>query len=327
MHHFLSCDWGTSSFRLSLVNCVNGQILAKVQHDKGIKKIFSRWNNNFRKVDRIGFYLSVIQDSIKDLEKKIGNSLDQIPIIISGMASSSIGMKELPYAKLAFNLNSGDLITEKIVATASFPHDVWLISGLQKEEDVMRGEEVQAIGWYAQNKTNTEEGVLILPGTHSKHLYFSGDQIVDFKTYMTGELYEILSQHSILKNSIIEGSNNDWSKSAQRTFQEGVLLSKAENLSHALFTIRAKTLNSNLDPKNAGHFLSGLLIGHELKHLNSSRIVLACPEKFTQFYQLALNTLLPKSEIQIVAPETAEHLVVLGHLKAFEYIENNRKGI
>src|SRR5690606_28554761 len=99
-----------------------------------------------------------------------------------------------------------------------FDHDVLLLSGLCSVNDVMRGEEVQLLG--LQRYNDNTDALFILPGTHSKHIRVKENNIISFKTYITGELFQILSTHSLLKNSIVKSSTID-----KEAFRKGLALS------------------------------------------------------------------------------------------------------
>lgn len=312
--YFLSCDWGTSSFRLKLVNRKTRKILTSVENSRGIKATFSAWENSGNK-DRIAFYQSILYQAITQLSKQTTIPILQLPIVLSGMVSSSIGMKELPYAECPILLNVKNLVIDHIPRTKEFAHEIHLISGVQKESDVMRGEEIQAIGW-AQNKDLSDaDYILILPGTHSKHFYLESGKLVDFKTYMTGELFEIFSIHSILKNSI--SSKVAWSEKTKNTFTMGVLDSQKGNLSNLLFSIRAKDLQGKWSRGEANFYLSGLLIGNELKNLEREKIVLFGDSKFEKLYKTALETL-DHQNCELIPPQKVENLVVWGQMAVLD---------
>src|SRR3546814_14199624 len=84
------------------------------------------------------------------------------------MASSSLGIEELPYATLPFSLSGNGAVTRKFEASADFPHEILLISGLRSEQDVMRGEETQLLGLAAQGMLPADNAICLFPGTHSK---------------------------------------------------------------------------------------------------------------------------------------------------------------
>src|SRR5450432_1404958 len=123
------------------------------------------------------------------------------------MASSTLGMVELPYKELPFLADGSDLRVETIYANGLFHHDVLLISGARTGDDVMRGEETQLVGCAlgAGYATQAGEQVFIFPGTHSKHVVVREGRVIAFKTYMTGEFFELLSKKSILAGDVEAG--------------------------------------------------------------------------------------------------------------------------
>ena len=158
----LSCDWGTTSFRLRLIDVDTAAVMHEVKSFDGVNAVHNEWlatKKNERV--RLNFYRSFIQSQIEKLNVDVSN----VMVIISGMASSTIGMKELPYAKLPFELSGNNLNIEKFEADNFCKHDILLVSGLQTDVDVMRGEETLLLG------CNIDDDVLVIfPGTHSKHI-------------------------------------------------------------------------------------------------------------------------------------------------------------
>src|SRR5580765_3009969 len=103
MKNFFSCDWGTSSFRLKLIEIESLKVIATETASQGITETFALWKQaNQPEEKRISFYSGFITDHIKSIAKKLNESLDRLPIVLSGMASSNIGMIELPYKKMPF---------------------------------------------------------------------------------------------------------------------------------------------------------------------------------------------------------------------------------
>lgn len=308
---FLSCDWGTSSFRLKLVDKTSGKTLAKIANSEGIRKVFDQWQAQ-GKPDRIPFFQSKIQGFIDEWTQAHNMTLKDQTLVLSGMASSSIGIKELAYAETPFSLNGKDLVTDFMPKNEHCQHDTLLISGVRKKGDVMRGEEVQAMGWHALKADMPKKCLLILPGTHSKHVGIKAGKIIDFNTYMTGELFELIQHHSLLKNDFI--IENEGTEREKQAFTEGVLAGSKGNLTHVLFTIRARVLEKSLFQNEAVYFLNGLLIGQEFLQHPDCPIVLCAASKFHFFYQLALEILKVPVPIIVLTPEEVDNLVVLGHL-------------
>ena len=188
-----------------------------------------------------------------------------------------------------------------------------LVSGVCSEENVMRGEEVQAIG-LAEQTGFEHAGLLVLPGTHSKHIRFDGARFLDFSTFMTGELFETLSSGTILSESLAPGAMNELGEEA---FLEGVRRSAREGLAQNLFAVRAGALLGRRDPVSNSHFLSGLLLGSELAYLADSTapVWLAASKELSNPYQLALRALIPESRLRLLGPEKLDMALLEGHRK------------
>lgn len=289
MGRFLSCDWGTSSFRLRLVAQDTFQILAEYTTEQGIASTFSCWQASQSEASaRDSFYLTYVQQGVDYLEQHQSTTLKGLPIIFSGMASSSIGIKELSYGTVPFAADGRQVAAAHLSATASFPHPICLISGIRSEDDVMRGEETQLVGVLSQLAEMDIDGVFLFPGTHSKHIWVKGWQVKQFKTYMTGEFFGLLSNKSILSASLQKHQNAvHWP-----SFNKGVELARSSNLLHAAFTVRTQHLFGKSTKEENHDFLSGLLIGTELKellHQPATQIYLCCNSALQPRYDSALS--------------------------------------
>ena len=123
----------------------------------------------------------------------------------------------------------------------------------------MRGEEVQIFG--AMRLAGLTEGLFVLPGTHSKWATVRGGRITGFRTFMTGEFYGLLSQHSILARTLEAEAPLD-----EAAFLRGVARAgNGEGLLHNAFGARALALFGRLSPVESASYVSGLLIGEELR--------------------------------------------------------------
>jgi 2-dehydro-3-deoxygalactonokinase len=260
MNLFISCDWGTSSFRLRLINAETKSILAETRSVQGIAETYALWKKQ-PSADRTAFYLDVIMQQIQLLEKQTGYSLSKLKVIISGMASSSIGIIELPYRTLPFNINKAVFETHCISATATC-NEVIIVSGVQSDNDVMRGEETILAGCAIEDRA--EEQLFIFPGTHSKHISVQNGMINNITTYMTGELFDLLSTKSILAASV---QANDMAATNKASFKKGVNEAMNNNFLNTVFHTRTNQLFGLLNKTDNYHYLSGLLIGEELKHV------------------------------------------------------------
>ena len=150
---------------------------------------------------------------------------------------------------------------------------------------MMRGEEVQAAG--LADVMGVEPAILVLPGTHSKHLFWKEGAYHRMQNFMTGELFALLSSHSILANSVQEGAFDEAEKEA---FLEGIEVAQTAGLLGQLLRVRGRDVLEGREKGPNHYFLSGLLIGHEIRELPSTagKIVLAASEPLHSLYRLAL---------------------------------------
>ena len=288
MRQFLSCDWGTSSFRLKVVDTATLQTRSDVHNNYGIASTNSYWQKEANKESRFLFYTSVIASAISDLESKLNESLADVPVILSGMASSSLGMVQLPYKQLPFKTDGSDLNVEKVEASKEFNHDVFIISGVCSETDVMRGEETQLVGAV---ESTSEDTLYVFPGTHSKHVSVKQGTAYAFRTYMTGELFSLLMKDSTLTEAVTNSNTpNDTNIEA---FVAGVKDSANSNLLHDLFRVRTRYLLDKLGPEQNRSYLSGLLIGHEVNDILNSETegIIVISSNIGDHYRVAMQTL------------------------------------
>ncbi len=166
MKSFLSCDWGNSSFRLRLFDGPGNRVATEMHSGEGIAETYRQWVEADKpESERIQFYRKKLGLSISKLPGGIDKNF---PIILSGMASSSIGLKELPYQKFPFTWDPSRFIVQRIEADRNFSHALYIISGFQTDNDIMRGEETILLGC---DVADAGEKIFIFPGTHSKHVF------------------------------------------------------------------------------------------------------------------------------------------------------------
>ncbi len=296
----LSCDWGTSNFRLRLINTDTREALGEFQSASGINHTYQQWKDAGAKAaTRQDFYIAQLQLGITAIEEEHNISLQNVPIVISGMASSTIGMLELPYKEVPFAIDGSDLFTDTISANEAFPHETLIISGARTNSDVLRGEETQLAG--CQQVGATHEQLFIFPGTHSKHIVIHNGNAVMFRTYMTGEVFNLLFQKSILAVSLEEGRNLSAGNNLH-FFNKGVTESSHGNLLNHLFHIRTNQLFQQCSNEENYYYLTGLLIGHELKDLQQQPypfIQIVSNTVLAQYYRAALDILFAQQDISI----------------------------
>ena len=267
MPPLIAVDWGTSSLRGARLDAA-GRVLEERSAPLGILNVPN------------GDFAGVFAAQFSDWMTPAGSLC-----LISGMAGSRQGWAEAPY-----------------VACPAGPDDVrrrlhWLepgrialVPGLSDDQeevpDVMRGEEVQIFG--AMRLAGLADGLFVLPGTHSKWATVQDGRVTGFRTFMTGEFYALLSQHSILARTLEADAALD-----EAAFLRGVARAGGgQGLLHNAFGARALGLFGRLSPTQSASYLSGLLIGEELRgqDLPAGREIIAIgAPALTARYALALK--------------------------------------
>ncbi|MDB5460458.1 MAG: 2-dehydro-3-deoxygalactonokinase, partial [Caulobacteraceae bacterium] len=185
---------------------------------------------------------------------------EALPAILCGMVGSAMGIAAAPYADCPAG---GDDLSRQLFQV---DERTWIVPGLRcirpdGYPDVIRGEETKVLGWLAlDERRRTGDHVLCLPGTHGKWVLVRGGRIHHFMTCMSGELYALLSEHSVLRPGA--------PPSDDAAFAEGLRLGAADSpLASRLFTVRARMVGQGLEGGKAASYLSGLLVGDETAHL------------------------------------------------------------
>lgn len=265
----LAVDWGTSSLRGALV-APDGQVLQERALARGILSVAA------------GDFPAVFENAFGDW------MTTGTLCLISGMAGSQQGWQEAPYCACPAGFSD-------IAAGLQWlePGRIAIVPGLSSSTDgvpdVMRGEETQIVG--ALLLLGLADARLVLPGTHSKWVTVAGGRITDFSTWMTGEFYALLRQHSILARTLpAEDPPADMA-----AFGQGVARALAgPGLLHTAFSTRTLSLFQRMAPEALPSYLSGLVIGEELKAQNLQRgdaVVLMGAEALTARYEQALAQL------------------------------------
>ena len=308
MNHFISCDWGTSRFRLRLIELNQKRIVREHTTNQGIQSLAAAHSVIDARRAMMG---NVLESGLAAL-----GVADQpaIPVVISGMASSTLGWQSLPYAQLPAPIDGSTL---RYLDFLHSGRKVRLISGLQAASDVMRGEETELIGLFSPpaRRALAENSIVVLPGTHSKHVRLRAGKIINFTTYLTGELYALLSQNSTL-------ATPDAAVFDPAAFIAGAKASQNHGLSAALFQTRAQTVLGLLAAKHSRAFLSGVLIGAEVAALAETpadQIVLAASDPIVDHYTLALSELLPAALVIKIPPTELAAATVQGHAQILSY--------
>ncbi|MGO4437656.1 2-dehydro-3-deoxygalactonokinase [Rhizobium sp. RAF56] len=241
---YVAVDWGTSSFRLWLMGAEGG-VLGERRSDEGMTT-----------AARTGF-AEVLQAHLTALAAPEG-----LPVIVCGMAGARQGWFEAGYIDTPAPLKT---ILTAAVAVPGQPRDVRILPGLAQRladaPDVMRGEETQLLG--ALEGQASGEHVVCMPGTHSKWVHVADGVVTGFSTFMTGELFDVISKHSILAHAVagaadMPADDNAFAAAIQAAYRQPAL---ATNL---IFGARAGQLLHGLTAAGAQARISGTLIGAEI---------------------------------------------------------------
>ena len=233
---WIAVDWGTSNMRAWAMSA-SGTVLDEVRSDRGMGSL------------KPAEFEQALRDAIAPWDHK------GAPMIACGMVGAKQGWMEAPYAAVPCAATP-----EGFTKPDAGDLDVYIIAGLKQADpaDVMRGEETQIAGFLSMNKN--WDGVICLPGSHTKWAHISADEVVSFQTYMTGDLFAAISGNTVLKHSV---NSDDWDNDA---FDGGVAdaMARPERLAARLFSLRAEGLLNGMQNGTAKARLSGLLIGAEL---------------------------------------------------------------
>lgn len=307
MPSFISCDWGTSRLRLRYVDTAGMHILGETFSKEGIAQTYKAWQAGSPVTDRISYFTAVLAGELKQLARETGRDTEEITLLCSGMGSSSIGIRELPYAPLPFSLDGTNTVVSP-VSSANLRNPFYVISGIKSENDIMRGEETEILGLANLIKGLPGEYMAIMPGTHCKHIRVKEGKIIDFQTYMTGELFDLLKSQSTLKYSVEEPGKPDWD-----SFSLGLQESGRQSLLRNLFRVRVNELMKTFNKGQNHDFLSGLLIGAELQSpiLQQTGTIVLTGNKFIRpYYSYAVDYLGFGKKLL----EVAEHICDLSAL-------------
>ena len=247
---FLSCDWGTTSFRLRRVAGPERSVIREIREPAGARSLYEEALRSGAKIEaaRADVFARFLNSKLDALLAGEETPEHNLPLVISGMASSSVGWRELPYAKTPFPLDGSGVRSQELNwSKPEWLGPTYLISGVATACDMMRGEETEIIGLMSEPSLAAlrERSLLILPGTHSKHVWIEDQSVVDFRTFMTGELFEVLGRQSLLRASVEAGArtgSDSLSESARATFQEGVSWAKVHGLAGGLFRVRTRAV-------------------------------------------------------------------------------------
>ena len=263
----IAVDWGTSSLRAARI-AGDGRVLEERSSARGILTVPA------------GGFPQVLQDTCGDW--LAGGSL----CLVSGMAGSRQGWREAPYCACPAGF---DELGRSLLWIA--PKQIAIVPGLSCEAggvpDVMRGEEVQVFG--AIDLLARRDATFVLPGTHSKWVRVVDGRVQSFATFMSGEFYALLRQHSILARTM----DADDTTLHEDAFVQGVRQAQdSGSLLRSAFSARTLALFEKMPAQALPSYLSGLVIGEELRlrDADAKSVVLIGSPALTERYALALRT-------------------------------------
>ncbi|MBT5925358.1 MAG: hypothetical protein HOH33_01930 [Verrucomicrobia bacterium] len=323
---FLSCDWGTSSFRLRLIRIQDGQVLHETKKNIGVKSVFLQRDPS-QNTDRDKRFESFLTRECDQLLEVAQCATTEMIMMLSGMTTSSIGWVELPYARAPFPLDGSRVVVQskEIITDRGRRIQCRLISGIQTEKEMMRGEETELMGVFAKERYKglTVECLAVVPGTHSKHVRIKDGSIQSIETFMTGELLEVLCRHSVLQATanlecVFEQEFRMNSKSQHDAFECGVQLAKQSGLLGNLFQTRTRGVLHGSNATDNIWFLMGLLIGDEwcrltARHESGIPVLIAAGSRFGELYLKAAGIIGIEGRLSCVLPEDMDLASSEGH--------------
>jgi 2-dehydro-3-deoxygalactonokinase len=265
----VAVDWGTSSLRAARISG-DGEVLEQRASERGILTVHA------------GGFPGVLHETCGDWLRDPSTLC-----LVSGMAGSRQGWREAAYVACPSGF-------EELAQGLTWiePRRIALVPGLSCESggvpDVLRGEEVQVFG--AMDLLQQRDACFVLPGTHSKWVQLRGGRVESFATFMSGELYALQRQHSILAR-MMPASDGALDEAA---FLRGVRQAQdSGSLLRSAFSARSLALFDRLPAASLPSYLSGLVIGEELRLRDAALpgVVLIGNPALTQRYALALRSL------------------------------------
>lgn len=275
---FVAVDWGTSSLRL-WVMAMDGAIEREWRSPRGMASVPA------------GGFEPVLREGLMALGSVLDGLPSPLPIVLCGMVGARGGWREAGYLDIPAPL---DRIAETATPVGAEGLDARILPGLaQRREDrpdVMRGEETQLLGVALHERSVS--GLVCLPGTHSKWVTLDAGVVKGFNTVMTGELFAVLMNHSLLRHTL--GAAEPTGDPNAAAFRAGLAdaLDDPAAVTSRLFDVRARELLYGVTGEAAADRLSGLLIGSEvgaaMREVGRDTIRLVATGRLARLYHSAL---------------------------------------
>ncbi|MGZ6050440.1 MAG: 2-dehydro-3-deoxygalactonokinase [Phenylobacterium sp.] len=235
----LACDWGTTHLRAWTLDG-QGEVVTRKVFPLGVSRLAAG--------EAAVRFASEVRPAL---------GAEQLPAILCGAIGSNLGWTAVPYADCPTGF------AELALRLTSVADGVRIVAGVRCQgitgaPDVMRGEETQIVGWLAQSPDRQAgRHLLCLPGTHAKWVLIDDGRILRFVTAMTGELFAVLGQHSLLKSGAPADDDAAFDEGLAAAGDGGALAAR-------LFSARARVVGGRAEARSTPSYLSGLLIGAEI---------------------------------------------------------------
>jgi len=266
----LACDWGTTNLRAWTLDA-EGAVMAEREFPLGVSRLGAG--------EAEGRFQREVRPAL---------GAERLPAILCGMVGSNLGWRAVTYADCPAGLfDLAAALTEVAPGVRIVPG--LRCQGIAGAPDVIRGEETQILGWLAARR-DRQQGRIVLchPGTHAKWVLIEDGRIVRFVTAMTGELFALLSQHSVLKSDAPAEDEDAFDAGLAAAGDGGALAAR-------LFTARSRVVGGEAEAASTPSYLSGLLIGAEVAAVpqqlgeRPARVVLLGDAALCARYQRALE--------------------------------------
>ena len=242
---FLAADWGTSNLRAWRIG-PSGEVEAEERFPWGVAKIAP------------GEAAERLKADIRP-----GLHAEDLPAVMCGMIGSNLGIAEVPYLECPAGL--AEVKAALHLAGGQTP-PLRIAPGLRcrranGDPDVMRGEETKLLGWISLDPARSRgRHVLVLPGTHNKWVVVEDGKIARFVTCMSGELFDLMSNHGVLKSDKADLIPEAFDAGLERGGESGALAAK-------LFTGRSRVVGGVMPKSWTRDYLSGLLLADEVANM------------------------------------------------------------
>ena len=307
MANYICIDGGTTNTRINLV--CDKKVVDSMKFNVGARS----------SIDNKALYRNTIRDGVSEiLERNNMSKADIVRILASGMITCEFGLVELPHALTPAGMEEMHAAMHEVVLDDISDIPFVFMRGVKtptdslESADMMRGEETELMGLYS------EEGVYILPGSHSKIIKTDEKgRIVDFTTMLTGEMFGALSQNTILKDAV-ELSNFDVMKDE---LMQGYNYCLKNGINEALFKVRILKNLFKKGPAETYNFYMGVILCHEVGYVlaqNPPKIVIGGKKQFKESLAVILGELTDAVVVQI-PEEEVDASSSLGMIRIYEY--------